>query len=146
MTNKALETMSLAELIREKESVKEARALHRKAAASRDQELTAQINTIKLAISLHGYDTRKIAIARDVLVIDGAKARAGNSAQVILDEAMKEIAAGGGRLRLEELGTVFRIGLQPNARRTGLSQEEIEAALYYLVHIDTVQSATKPTG
>jgi hypothetical protein len=170
MTDKALETMSLAELVAAKVATKNELAAHRTAAAARDAELVSRIRSIQLAMNLHdrGLDAAKIAAGKAILEIRGTLARAGDAGPSIIEDAMAEVTAGGGRLKSEYFGSkafqgfhgqrenhlygygpqhgfiVFKVGLSHDARIRNLNAEEIDAALYYLVNLDRVQAA-EPT-
>jgi hypothetical protein len=116
-----------------------------------------------------GLDEEKLLLAEHVLEVDGLYSKAGDERVTALEKAKTQILAGGGRLQHEYQGTksydrwhgqwiecsygmgprhggvIFRIGLaQPVRKREQqplLTDDEIEACLYYLNNLERIQEA-----
>ena len=110
-------------------------------------------------------DEAKVLLGEHVLAVSGSYADAGEGRGAAMSNAKAAILQGGGALKTEYQGTksydrwhgqwiscsynmgprhggvIFRIGLTNEARQRDLTEEEIEAALYYLNNLERIQSA-----
>lgn len=128
---------------------------------SRLEGLQTRINQ-----SLEGLDADKVALAETVIYVRGSYAKAGDDRASVLRDAINELATSdGGRLWRETFGTksydrwygqrsdhpygygprhgslIFEIGLTRavRARPQKITPDEIEAAIYYLTHLERIQ-------
>lgn len=110
-------------------------------------------------------DPVKILLAEHVIYVRGTYEHAGEDRVACLEEAIRELAKGGGLLRTQYCGTksydrwrgqhsnhaygmgprhgsiIFEIGLQRPVRQRDLSTEEVDAAIYYLRNVERIQAA-----
>ena len=115
-----------------------------------------------------GIDVDKILLAESILEMRGTFAKGGQDRHAALRDAIDDLATGGNKLVREYFGTkdydrwhgqrcdceygmgprhghiIFSIGLKHEVRQritagTPLSDEEREAAIYYLVHLETIE-------
>lgn len=125
-------------------------------------EATRQRNLL-----LDGLDAAKIELADHVIYVRGDYERAGQDRAQCREDAIRELLAGGGRLRTEYCGTknyerwrgqlsghpygmgprhgsiVFEIGMQRTVRGRDLTADEIDAAVYYLRNLERIQAASR---
>lgn len=111
-----------------------------------------------------GLDENKVRLAEHVIEVRGAVER---NNEGCLGDAINDLANGTPRLRREYFGVknydrfvgqrcdcsygmgpkhghiVFEIGLTQEARKRDLTEEEANAAIYYLVHLKAIQEAAK---
>lgn len=125
-------------------------------------EATRQRNLL-----LDGLDAAKIELADHVIYVRGDYERAGQDRAQCREDAIRELLAGGGRLRTEYCGTksydrwhgqwschpygmgpshgsiIFEIGMQRTVRGRDLTADEIDAAVYYLRNLERIQAASR---
>ena len=121
----------------------------------------------RIQLTSGDLDEDKIAHAAHVLVVRGSYANAGSERAAAMGNAKAEVLLGGGTLKTEYQGTksydrwhgqwiscrygfgpshgsvIFSIGLTEEARKRegSLTDDEIEACLYYLNNLERIQEA-----
>lgn len=165
--------MSLAENERKKANLLVAlqneRVQHEQTVAGIRRSLETVQAAILIATS--GLDEAKLQLAESVLEIKGDYASAGDDRAQVLEQAVQLVLAKGGLLKVRFVGTknyahwhgqaveiqygygpkhgwvVFSIGLREAVRyRPGadmLTDDEIEAAVYYLRNLDRIHAARR---
>lgn len=159
--------MSIVDDYRKLEGLRADLAAHESAAKARAAELRGQIDALSTAIRREelGLDNDKIALALTVLAIRGTYATAGDERSVARHNAISDLISGCKVLAREYFGTksydrwhgqliqcaygmspshgsvIFAIGLRDAARSRALTESEVEAAVYYLTHIERIEQA-----
>ena len=120
----------------------------------------------KLQLLLDGSDLQRVELAESVLKVRGLYKNAGEDRRSVIEDAIKEFASNrGAAFAHKYFGTkdcahwhgqrcdcsygmgpkhgwiVFSIGLESEARKRDLSDEELNAVLYYLRSIDRIQNS-----
>lgn len=115
-----------------------------------------------------GLNLEQVALAESVIYVRGLYSNSGEGGPSALNDAINDLATErGASMRSGYFGTkgyahwlgqredcrygygpkhgsiVFEIGLVPEARRRELTDEEIEAAIYYLMNLSVIQQAQK---
>lgn len=164
-------TFRLTDAIRSIASLRADLATHEAQAKDYAESIKAQIAELSRSVALDGamLDQDKIDLARRVLFVGGAYARAGEGRASVIQDAVAFFATGPKPykdLRQGYYGTknydrwsgqrsdhpywagpshgsiCFRVGLTDEARkRDEFSAEEVEACLYLLTRIEAVQQA-----
>lgn len=131
------------------------------------------LETVNAAIllAMAGFDEAKLKVAESVLDVFGDYSRAGDDRAMVLEQAVEQVLAKGGRLKVRFLGTknydrwhgqgveieygcgpkhgwvIFRVGLKEAVRRRAgtevLTEEEVEAAIYYLRNLERIHAARR---
>lgn len=134
-----------------------------KQTAERVEQIRAETQALTETIHRRavGLDESKIALAEKVVMVGGKFERETGC----LRRAMNCLAIGGGKMKTVAIavkdydrfrgqecdceygygpkhgGHVFMVGLTPDARKRDLTEEECDAAIYYLVHFKDIQEA-----
>lgn len=165
------EKMDLTATIRRIDGLRSALTAHNAEAAARAKAISDEIAELSRSVALHGamLDQDKITLARTVMYVRGAYARAGEDRASVIQDAVAFFATGpkpNKDLRQGYFGTknydrwsgqrsdhpywagpshgsiCFAVGLTDAARkRDNFTDEEVEACLYLLTRIDAVQKA-----
>ena len=119
-----------------------------------------------LSLLDRGMDLKQVAIGMDALQIRGTFERGGDARESVVKGAIKELTEGGGILFRDYFGTksydrwhgqrsdheygfgpkhgsiIFSIGLSASVLKAGsMTSEQVDAALYVLQHLSSIQSA-----
>jgi hypothetical protein len=153
------------EIARRLEELKRERAALEESTSKRLQELKTEretlIETMKRRAA--GLDETKIALALNVIEVEGKYEREGGC----IDKAIACLATGSDYMKKVAIAVkdyaqfsgqgcdceygygpkhgwhVFTVGLTRDARKRELTEDERDAAVYYLVHLQQIQEARK---
>lgn len=161
--------MSLAIYEREKiriaAMIREERERHERTMKGLRGEL--ELAASNATICATGIDDSKVLLAEHVIYVHGNYEKAGEDRVGCREAAITQLLQGGGKLKAEAFGTksyahwhgqrsdhtygygpkhgsiIFQIGLGEPVRKreTPLTEEEIEAAVYYLRNLERIQAA-----
>jgi len=146
-------------------AIREERERHERAMKGLRSELELAVSNA--TICANGIDDSKVLLAENVIYVHGNYEKAGEDRIGCREDALSDILQGGKKIKTEYFGTKnyahwhgqrsdhsygcgpkhgsinFQIGLiQPIRERDGLlTEEEIEAAVYYLRNLKRIQAA-----
>lgn len=118
----------------------------------------------KLKLVMQGVDMEKLRVAETVMYVSGRYSEAGFEANQLIKDLIKDLAMERGeRMKTHYFGLksyaqwhgqrsdhtyskgpthghiIFEVGLKPEARERNLSDEELEACLYFARNIESIQ-------